>query len=254
MELTLASYNIHSGIGTDGRFDLQRIAEVVREIDADVVALQEVGDFRGVTAREDHPEDLARMLGMHMAYGPNVIRNGRRYGNAVLSRLPILKTRNYDISVEQREPRGALRADLDLGDGQVLHVFNVHLGLSTRERRRQESLLLSADILRDAVRSDPVIVCGDFNYWANGPVPPMVRNAIRDVAHVLHQGERTYPSRFPVLRLDRCFVDRGVAPQTLHAHRSARAQVASDHLPLVLRFRTVREVAPQAQYPARIVA
>jgi endonuclease/exonuclease/phosphatase family metal-dependent hydrolase len=254
MELTLTSYNIHSGIGTDRRFDLHRIADVVRETGADVVALQEVGDFRGRTAREDHPEDLAEMLGMHMAYGPNLVRAGRRYGNAILTRLPIVNTRNYDISVERREPRGALRADIDLGGGALLHLFNVHLGLSTAERRRQASLLLSADILRDAVRADPVIVCGDFNYWLNGPVPSLVRGAIRDVAHVLHQAERTYPSRFPVLRLDRAFVDAGVEPLSLAAHRTPRAQVASDHLPLVMRFRTVRAQQPAPQMPVQIVA
>ena len=171
MELTLVSYNIHSGIGTDGRFDLHRVGEVLREIDADIIALQEVGDFRGKTSREDQPEHLAELLGLHMAFGPNVVRNGRRYGNAILSRLPILKSKNYDLSVTSREPRGALRCDLDLGKGRQLHVFCLHLGLSIGERRRQESLLLSADILRDAVRKDPVVVCGDFNYWGNGPVP-----------------------------------------------------------------------------------
>ncbi len=254
MDLTLASYNIHSGIGTDGRFDLARVATVIGEVGADVVALQEVGDFQGRTGSANHPEDLAAMLGMHMAYGPNVVRDGRRYGNAILSRLPIVKTKNYDISVEKKEPRGALRADLDTGSGKLLHVFSVHLGLSTRERRRQEALLLSADILRDAIRPDPVVVCGDFNYWLNGPVPCMVRSAIRDVAHMVRRGERTYPSRMPMLRLDRMFVDAGVEPVSLHAHRSETAKVASDHLPLVMRFRTVREEQVVPQYPVQIVA
>src|SRR6476620_8443455 len=158
MELTLVSYNIHSGIGTDGKFDLRRVGEVLGEIKPDVIALQEVGDFIGKTPSDQHPEDLAKMLGLHMAYGPNVIRDGRRYGNAVLSRLPIIRSRNYDLSVESKEPRGALRCDIDLGAGRPLHVFCLHLGLSVGERRKQETLLLSADILRDAVRTDPVVV------------------------------------------------------------------------------------------------
>src|SRR5262245_21802546 len=82
IELTLVSYNIHSGIGTDGRFDLHRVAEVLSEINADILALQEVGDFRGRVEKEAHPEDLAENLGLHMAFGPNVVRNGRRFGNA----------------------------------------------------------------------------------------------------------------------------------------------------------------------------
>ncbi len=254
MSLTVASYNIHSGIGTDGRFSLARIAEVLREINADIVALQEVGDFRGRTSSIQHPEELAEMLGMYMAFGPNVVRNGRRYGNAVLSRIPILKSRNYDLSVRSREPRGALRADLDMGNGKPLHVFSLHLGLSMGERRRQESLLLSADILRDAVREDPVIVCGDFNYWWNGPVPSLVRSAINDAASLLKQAPRTYPSRFPLLRLDRVFVDGGIRPLELTTHRTESAKYASDHLPLVLKFDAVEQATPSANYPARIVA
>lgn len=254
MDLTLASYNIHSGIGTDGKFDLHRIADVLRETGADVIALQEVGDFRGITAQEDHPEDLAEMLGMHMAYGPNVVRDGRRYGNAILSRVPIVKSKNYDLSVHRKEPRGALRCDLDLGEQRLLHLFCLHLGLSIGERRRQESLLLSSDILRDAIRQDPVIVCGDFNYWWNGPVPSLVRNAIHDVAHTLHHAERTYPSRLPMLRLDRVFVDDGVEPMSLTTHRSEKARVASDHLPLVMRFKTRRPEAVVPQHPVQIVA
>lgn len=246
MELKLVSYNIHSGIGTDGRFDLHRVGEVLREIDADVIALQEVGDFSGKTPSSQHPEDLAQFLGLHMAYGPNVIRDGRRYGNAVLSRLPILKSRNYDLSVEAKEPRGALRCDIDLGAGRPLHVFCLHLGLSVGERRRQEALLLSADILRDAVRTDPVVVCGDFNYWWFGAVPSLVRGAIHDAAGLLRQRDRTYHSKFPMLRLDRIFVDEGVRPLELHAHRSELSQLASDHLPLVMKFE-----APVGRPPER---
>lgn len=249
MELTLASYNIHSGIGTDGRFDLHRVGEVLREINADIIALQEVGDFRGRTSREDQPEHLADLLGLHMAFGPNVVRQGRRYGNAVLSRLPILKSKNYDLSVHRREPRGALRCDLDLGEGRQLHIFCLHLGLSLGERRRQESLLLSADILRDVVRRDPLVVCGDFNYWGNKPVPALVRRAIHDAALELGAAARTYPSRLPLLRLDRIFVDVGVRPLTIRPHRSSLASIASDHLPLVMRFEapiTTEPLAPSA--------
>lgn len=254
MELTLASYNIHSGIGTDGKFDLHRIADVLRETKADVIALQEVGDFRGRTTAEEHPEDLAKLLGFHMAYGPNVIRRGRRYGNAILSRLPIAKSRNYDLSVRRREPRGALRCDIDVYEGRLLHLFSLHLGLSLGERRKQESLLLTADILRDAIRNDPVIVCGDFNHWWNTPVPSLVRNAIHDVAHVLRRWQRTYPSRLPLFRLDRVFVDQGIRPIDLFTHRSKKSSVASDHLPLVMRFETLHPAQPAARHPVQIVA
>ncbi len=253
MELTLVSYNIHSGVGTDGRFDLHRVGEVLREINADIIALQEVGDYRGVTSREDQPEHLADLLGLHMAFGPNVVRNGRRYGNAILSRLPILKSKNYDLSVGRREPRGALRCDLDLGNSRQLHVFCLHLGLSIRERRRQEALLLSSDILRDAVRNDPVVVCGDFNYWGPGAVPGLVRQAIHDAALELGRPVRTYHSRFPLLRLDRIYVDAGVRPLDLQAHRTPLSEMASDHLPLVLRLEAPLESHMPRSAPVELI-
>ncbi|MDQ3264690.1 MAG: endonuclease/exonuclease/phosphatase family protein [Myxococcota bacterium] len=249
MELMIASYNIHSGIGTDGRFDLERIGLVLQEIGADVVALQEVGDFRNKTPSEQHPELLADLLGMHMAFGPNVVRKGRRYGNAILSRLPILKSKNYDLSVGRREPRGALRCDLDLGGGDILHVFALHLGLGIGERRRQEGLLLSSDILGDAVRPDPVVLCGDFNYWGGGPVPSMVLKALHDPALLLDSPRNTYHSKVPFFRLDRMFVDEQVRPLWVHPHRTPLSILASDHLPLVMRFEAPilqpgRETAP----------
>jgi endonuclease/exonuclease/phosphatase family metal-dependent hydrolase len=249
LELTLVSYNIHSGIGTDGRFDLHRIGETLREINPDIVALQECGDFRGATDHQEHPELLAELLGLHMAFGPNVVQNGRRYGNAILSRLPILRSRNYDLTVKRKEPRGALRCDLDLGEGEALHVFSLHLGLSMGERRQQEkALLLSADILKDAVREDPLIVCGDFNYWWSGPVPSLVRESIHDVALQLGTSQRTFPSKFPLFRLDRIFIDDGVEPIWVRPHRSNLTSIASDHLPLVMRFSPRR--VERAQSPA----
>lgn len=251
-ELTLASYNIHSGIGTDGRFDLDRVAAVIAEIDADVVALQEVGDFRGGTPREDHPEYLAKLLGMELAFGPNVVKGSRRYGNALLSRLPILRSRNYDLSVPGREPRGALRCDLELGGARMLHVFCVHLGLSPRERRLQEQRLLAADLLREAVRADPVVVCGDFNYLGNRPLPAMVRQALQDVGALLGVRPRTYHARWPFIRLDRVYVDLEVQPLSLTAHRSASSRVASDHLPLVLRMRAPLPPAHPSSPPVEL--
>ncbi|MBZ4415606.1 endonuclease/exonuclease/phosphatase family protein [Myxococcus sp. RHSTA-1-4] len=253
MELKLVSYNIHSGIGTDGRFDLDRVGAVLREVNADVIALQEVGDFRAVTPREDQPEHLADMLGLHMAFGPNVVRNGRRYGNAILSRLPILKSKNYDLRVGRREPRGALRCDLDLGGGKQLHVFSLHLGLGMSERRRQEALLLSSDILREAARKDPLVVCGDFNYLGNGPVPALVRRAIHDAALELRAPARTYPTRLPLLRLDRIFVDAGVRPLDIHPHRTELSRVASDHLPLVMRLEAPIAVEAPLSPPVQLI-
>ena len=241
--MKLVTYNIHSGIGTDGRFDLARVGSVLEDIGADIAALQEVGDFRGRTGAVPHPETLARQLGLQLAFGPNVIQDGRPYGNAILTRLPIVRSRNYDLTVHRREPRGALRCDLDLGEGRLLHVFCLHLGLAVKERRRQESLLLSSDILQDASRRDPVIVCGDFNYRWDGRLPPLLREAFDDADQLLHTSHRTYPSRLPLFRLDRIFVDEGVQPRRVSSHRTAQSRVASDHLPLVMEFQVSAPLA-----------
>ena len=138
--LTVASYNIHKARGLDRRDDLARIAEVIGELDADVVGLQEVF---AVQAR-----DLAAALRMELVMG--VVREGPRgpYGNAVLTRLPVRRSHVFDLSQRGREPRGGVRADLDLGD-RVLHFFNVHLGLRFRERAAQVALIVGEHVLAE---------------------------------------------------------------------------------------------------------
>src|SRR4051812_11157224 len=115
--MRLVSWNIHGGLGNDGRRDLDRIAALLKDMRCDVAALQEVGEphrtaLDGEVA--DHSSWLARRLGWFVAYGPNLILQGRPYGNAILSRFPIARAHNYDLSVPGREPRGCLRADLEL--------------------------------------------------------------------------------------------------------------------------------------------
>ena len=243
MAFRIVSYNIHSGVGLDGRFDLFRIAEVLHEVSADFIALQECGDFLGRTSHDAHPETLASILKMDMAFGPNVVRDGRRYGNAILSRWPILHSQNYDLSHGRREPRGALRCDVGVEGRSRLHLFSVHLGLSVTERRAQEWKLFSNEVFQEASRAEPLVVCGDFNYLRGRPAPAMLRHSINDAARALGAEQKTYPSRFPILRLDRIFIDRSIRPLSLHVHKSAMALKSSDHLPVVMEF----EALPQAE-------
>jgi endonuclease/exonuclease/phosphatase family metal-dependent hydrolase len=233
MSLRIASYNIHGCRGRGGAFDLGRVAQVIVETGAAVVGLQEVGDVHGHSPVDDQALALSRATGMHLIYAPNLARGARQYGNAILSRLPVLASQTYDLSVAGREPRGCVRADLDLGGGAQVHVFNLHLGLSFQERRRQAARLLSDDILRDATLSFPAVVVGDFNLWLPGPVPRLLRNALLDVGDALGRTAPTYPSRWPVLRLDRIYLGPGLLPRWLRVHRTGRAADASDHLPLV---------------------
>jgi endonuclease/exonuclease/phosphatase family metal-dependent hydrolase len=244
----LVSWNIHGGLGADGRRDLGRVAALLEDMRCDVAALQEVGDphQRGETA--DHAPWLGRRLGWFAAYGPNFVLRGRPYGNAILARFPVVHAQNYDLSVPQREPRGCLRADLELPQGRTLHLFDLHLGLSGGERRRQASMLLSADLLRDTALTAPLVVCGDFNLWSPlpGPILRLLRTSLRDAAAVSRSRRGTYPSRLPLLRLDRAYVDDGVTVLGCGVLNDARTRMASDHLPLWV------DLEPRAATPAAV--
>ena len=241
--MRLCTWNIHGAFGLDGARDLARVAGVLRELRCDVAALQEVGDPQNRAAAQraareglrpdagDDAAELARLLGWGVAYGPNLVIGNRPYGNAVLSRFPIARAQNYDLSVRGHEPRGCLRADLELPGGQSLHLFNLHLGLSGGERRRQASRLLSADLLRDAALTSPMVVCGDFNLWWPGPVQRLLRSELHDAAH---SAGATWPSALPLLRLDRAYVDDGVRVLGSGVFKDLPARVSSDHLPLWL--------------------
>jgi len=235
-ELVVATYNIHGCVGSDKRFDLGRIAAVIEEIGADVVAMQEVGDVHGRGPAGDYAAELGSRLGLAVLYQPTMLRGDRAYGNAIVTRLPVDGSRSYDLSVRKREPRGCLRADLRFGESK-LHVFGVHLGLTRAEQRAQAGMLLSADIVRGAAVSWPLVVMGDFNFWVNGPIARTVRRALSDAAVASGTPHPTYPARSPIMRLDRIYVDAAWEVRTTWVHATELSRVASDHLPLVARLR-----------------
>jgi endonuclease/exonuclease/phosphatase family metal-dependent hydrolase len=245
------SWNIHGMRGRDGRSDPERVALVIEEARADVAGLQEVGALGGPGALLDPAGTLARLTGLAQAYGLTELRGGYPYGNCILSRYPITATRSYDLSVKGREKRGCLRADVDLGSSS-LHVFNCHLGLDWRERRRQAAQLLSADILRDAALAYPLVLVGDFNAWSSrSAVPRWIRRQLADASVLAGTTRATFPSVFPLLRLDRAYVGPAVRVLACTVHDSALARLASDHLPLLV------DVALEAEArrppPARLI-
>ena len=157
---------------------------------------------------------------------------GGLYGNAILSRFPVIGRKLSDLSVRRREERGCLRADLSL-DGFVLHVFNVHLGTSFFERREQARMLLGTEALEHEDRRGPRLVMGDFNEWTAGLTTKLLRTRFQslDVRERLLR-TRTYPGAFPVLHLDHIYHDPQLRVVDAQLHRTRLSLLASDHLPL----------------------
>ena len=218
----VATYNIHRGRGLDGRVSLRRIADVVRELDADVVGVQEI--------YEAQAEHLARDLGMQPITGVTVHRADGAYGNAILTRLALQGVATFDLSVRAREARGGIRVDLGFRE-QTLHIFNVHLGLRGHERAAQVKWLVERHILWDD-RTGPRIVIGDLNEWFPGRVGRALRREFTSLRR-----RRTHPAFLPLWALDRIYWDHAVRGESLRVHRTPLSRVASDHLPLVASLR-----------------
>jgi endonuclease/exonuclease/phosphatase family metal-dependent hydrolase len=245
--LRVMSWNVHGLRGRDGRVDAERIARVIADVGPDLAGLQEVGAPVAGAGNENAAQTLARLTGLEGAFGPTLQHaGGFAYGNAILSRHRILGTRTYDLSVPGREPRGCLRADVAI-PGARLHLFAAHLGLHWRERRRQAAALLSADILRDAALDHPLVLVGDFNSPSNrSAVPRWLRRELTDCALAMRDPAPTFPSRFPLFRLDHAYVGDAVAVSSCVVIRSPLARRASDHLPLVVEL----EIAVAARRPS----
>ncbi|HXT69464.1 MAG TPA: endonuclease/exonuclease/phosphatase family protein [Vicinamibacterales bacterium] len=223
-----ATYNVHACVGSDGRRDPARIAAVVGELDADVVALQEFSYPADIALETRTPVVLTELDSYECALGPTRRAGSHSFGNVILTRHRIREVHRVDLSVENREPRGALAATIEV-DGTEIHVLAAHLGLRIGERRFQV-----AEILKylDSVRGTVVVVMGDFNDWLPG----------RSVVHVLDERlghsptVRSFPIRWPILRLDRIWIQPRSAVQHISLHRSPRARLASDHYPVVADF------------------
>lgn len=233
--LRLLTWNIHAGIGPDGRYDLDRVIALVQRHEPDIVALQEV-DSRGRGSGEDSPfVRLAAALGPHTAAARTIVAPDGHYGHLLISRWPLSAVRLHDLTHSRREPRCAIEAMVS-APGGAFHLAAVHLGLAFAERRRQAAML--ARIADSAAPTS--VMLGDFNDWTwNGAVR-------RSLAETLpaRTPQRTYPARWPVLTLDRIYcrpchalVRSRVDPEGRHA---------SDHLPLIAEIR----VDPLASEPA----
>lgn len=221
--MRIATYNIHRAVGADGRQDPTRIARVLEEIDADVVALQEVAYRAGQSGHL--LEYLGEQMQAHVIEGMTMYDERGHYGNAVLTRLPTTAIDRLDISVPHREPRGAIDVTMKVQSMEV-QVIATHLGLRPKERRDQIKALLPRF---DAAHAEVKVLLGDLNEWFLWGRPlRWLHRVFGDVP-----APATFPARRPFLALDRLWVDPGSVVNGIRAHASAVARTASDHLPVV---------------------
>lgn len=242
--LRVATYNIHRGLGRDGRLDPERIANVVLALDADIIALQEVETPAAVAPGAVALLHRLRQQGYASVLGPTMLSERGSYGNVLLSRLPVQVHRGHDLGQPGREPRGLIEASLRFDGraagqsgstrGQEVLCLATHLGLCRWERRRQvERLVERIDALcPQGCFQSPVILLGDFNEWRRRA------RCLSPINERLHSStpRPTYPSYWPLLPLDRIWFGGGLRLGQLKVVKTGAARVASDHLPLRASF------------------
>ncbi len=242
MVLTVLCYNIHRAIGVDRRFRPERIVEILAYHDPDVALLQEVDDGVPRSSRLDLALEIKDALDYpHLAVGHNVRLRKGRYGNATLSRFPILTERNIDLTVGARKPRGCqhttLRVERPHGRPVEVEVLNLHLGLSARERMRQVGTLARSAELAALPAGRPCLVGGDFNDWRNLLAPIFTEILGFRCATERRWGRRaairTFPSFSPTGGLDRIYVRGPIRVLGARRCRLGVSRVASDHLPVI---------------------
>jgi len=221
---SIATWNIHSCVGVDARFAPDRIAGVIRALDVDAVGLQEVGwHHRGETGI-DQFEFLQQATGMRALAGPTKHNRHAHYGNAILTRRPVLDVQPIDLSLPVREPRGALAAVLDI-DGRPVRLVAAHLGLDPWERAEQVDRILA---FVDGGGQMPTIFMGDLNEWR--PSAPRLQRLYERMPDCA--APRSFHARLPTLRLDRIFVTPDLKLAGYEVVRNALTRRASDHLPV----------------------
>jgi len=244
--LKVLTVNIHKGFTFFNRkFILSELRDAVRSVGADVVFLQEVAGshlkhpekFDNYT-EEPHYEYLADSIWDQFAYGRNAIYTHGHHGNALLSKFPIVKFENRDISIAGPERRGMLHCELKVpGRSSNVHAICVHLGLVESHRTQQMKLL--CDMVRKEIPTRaPVVVAGDFNDWRRRAHAQMARGANLHEVFVQAHGRaaRTFPARLPILQLDRIYV-RNAASHSPIALPSHPWSHLSDHAPLAAEIR-----------------
>ena len=236
--LRVATYNVHGCVGTDGQRSESRVAEVIASMSADIVGLQELDLGRERSGHADQAALIAAQLGWKYHFHPAMRRGDEQYGNAIVSRFPIVLKCAAEMPGAApwycREQRSAIwvQAETDLG---AVHIINSHFGLGYSERALQAKLLIGPTWLGSVPPDEPAILLGDFNSVRTSRAYRLIKAHLRDVRTLVRppRAFRTFPTHFPSLAVDHIFVNTALAPTHLNVHRTPLARLASDHFPLV---------------------
>jgi endonuclease/exonuclease/phosphatase family metal-dependent hydrolase len=236
----ILSWNVHHCVGIDQRHSVERIADVIREYDPDILALQELEVNHRRSSRIHQPSELADRLKMDYHYHPPRILGEAGFGNAILTRLNMRHIRCGvlpSMPFMRLQKRGALWMSVEI-DGQEVQIINTHFGLVGSERVLQARALCGAEWLdHQDCRRRPRIVCGDFNATPRSPAYRMLAGTLRDAQKLAGDPKvRTWPSVLPFVRYDHVFVGHGVQARRVEVPRTRRTTVASDHLPVLMEF------------------
>jgi endonuclease/exonuclease/phosphatase family metal-dependent hydrolase len=237
------TYNIHHGEGLDGKVDLERIARLIRQEGADIVALQEVDQGVARTARRDFPAELARLTGFTCVFSNNHAFEGGQYGNAILSRFPVKQWTNLHYRMLRTgEQRGLLQAVLEVS-GRELAFLNTHIDHRSDDAERWFNVG-EIEAVAKQYPGKPIILCGDFNDVPGSRVHRRISQTFDDAWAIVGEGEGfTSPAEAPRRRIDYVWFVRG------GPFKPARAWVvssdASDHRPVVVEF----EIQPASPAP-----
>ena len=234
----LISYNIHKGIGgVDRRYRPERIVETLKQCSADIIFLQEVDDQVPRSRMDFQVELFSEALEMkHFAYQRNVHLKQGHYGNAILSRFPLLDVEDIDLTIPLKKRRQGLLAHCRMkieGHQRTMLLVNVHLGLAGFERKMQLRKLLDHQTVHRAHKETPIIIGGDLNdVWENLGKQLMLPADFSVAAKSI----RTFPAAFPARALDNLFYRGDLAVRHAFASKSKVAGQASDHRPLIVDF------------------
>lgn len=240
--LRIMTYNVHSCIGMDGKLAPERIARVIAQYAPDIVALQELDVGRQRSNGIDQAALIAHHLEMEQVFHPALHVEEERYGDAILTHLPMRLIKAGPLpsppSRWSREPRGALWVMVEL-DGVEIQVLNTHLSLTPFERRVQVEALTGPGWLADPACHGPVILCGDFNALPKSPVCRELGKRLKDVeaGQAVKRWNGTFFGRFPLARIDHIFVGGDVIVDHIDIPKTTLTCLASDHLPLIADLR-----------------